>query len=167
MKNLTNAEAAKAPEGFKTVDIKPKAIEGKKTCLVIGAEDCYGCGVCLNICPMSKDPSKPHALSWKSYMDDPAFHAEQVKVWDYFLSLPEVPVSELNLATVKGLAYKRPLFEFSGACGGCGETPYIKMLTQLFGDRMVIGNATGCTSIYGGNLPTTPYCKRADGRGPV
>ena len=167
MKNLSDAEVKAAPAGFKSAEIKPKPVEGKKTCLVIGAEDCYGCGVCINICPMSKDASKPMALSWKSYSDDPAFHAEQAKIWDYFLSLPEVPASELNLGTVKGLAYKRPLFEFSGACGGCGETPYVKMLTQLFGDRMVIANATGCSSIYGGNLPTTPYCKRADGRGPV
>ncbi|MCL2069879.1 MAG: pyruvate:ferredoxin (flavodoxin) oxidoreductase [Treponema sp.] len=166
-KNLTDAEVAKAPPGFKVAEIKPKAVEGKKAILAIGAEDCYGCGVCFNVCPMCKDDSKPHSLTWKSYADDPAFHAEQVKVWDYFLSLPEVPESELNLGTVKGLAYKRPLFEFSGACGGCGETPYIKMLTQLFGDRMVIGNATGCSSIYGGNLPTTPYCQRSDGRGPV
>jgi pyruvate-ferredoxin/flavodoxin oxidoreductase len=167
MKNLTDAEAAKAPAGFRCAEIKPKAVEGKKTSLVIGAEDCYGCGACFNVCPMSKDTSKPVALSWKSYTDDPAFHAEQVKVWDYFLSLPEVPEAELNLGTVKGLAYKRPLFEFSGACGGCGETPYIKIISQLFGDRMIIGNATGCSSIYGGNLPTTPYCKRSDGRGPV
>jgi len=167
MKNLTAAEASKAPAGFLTADIKPKAVEGKKTCLAISAEDCMECGVCINWCPMSKDTSKPQALTWKSYADDPAFHAEQAKAWEYFLSLPEVPVSELNLSTVKGLAYKRPLFEFSGACGGCGETPYIKLITQLFGDRMIIGNATGCSSIYGGNLPTTPYCQRADGRGPV
>ena len=167
MKNLSDAEAAKAPAGFKTADIKPKAVPGKKTCLVIASEDCYGCGVCFNICPMSKDSSKPQALTWKSYTDDPAFHAEQTKVWEYFLSLPEVPASELNLSTVKGLAYKRPLFEFSGACGGCGETPYIKLITQLVGDRMVVANATGCSSIYGGNLPTTPYCKRSDGRGPA
>ncbi|MCL2380923.1 MAG: pyruvate:ferredoxin (flavodoxin) oxidoreductase [Treponema sp.] len=167
MKHLTDAQAAAAPAGFRVADIKPKAVEGKKTCLVIGAEDCYGCGLCFNVCPMSQDASKPHSLVWKSYADNPAFHAEQIKVWDYFLSLPEVPDSELNLATVKGLAYKRPLFEFSGACGGCGETPYIKIISQLYGDRMVIGNATGCSSIYGGNLPTTPYCKREDGRGPV
>jgi pyruvate-ferredoxin/flavodoxin oxidoreductase len=167
MKNLTDAEAKNAPPGFKVAEFKPKPVEGKKATLVISAEDCYGCGLCFNVCPTSKNPDKPQALVWKSYADDPAFHAEQVKVWDYFLSLPEVPDSELNLNTVKGLAYKRPLFEFSGACGGCGETPYIKILTQLFGDRMVIGNATGCSSIYGGNLPTTPYCKRADGRGPV
>ncbi|GHT64841.1 pyruvate-flavodoxin oxidoreductase [Spirochaetia bacterium] len=167
MKNLTDAEVTKAPAGLKTAAIKPKAVDGKKTCLVISAEDCMECGVCINICPMSKDASKPQALSWKSYSDDPQYHAEQAAAWDYFLSLPEVPAAELNLSTVKGLAYKRPLFEFSGACGGCGETPYVKILSQLFGDRAVIANATGCSSIYGGNLPTTPYAKREDGRGPV
>jgi pyruvate-ferredoxin/flavodoxin oxidoreductase len=167
MKNLSDAEAAAAPKGFKIAAIKPKAVEGKKTCLVISAEDCMECGVCLNICPMSKDPAKPRALSWKSYADDPAYHAEQAAAWDYFLKLPEVPAAELNLSTVKGLAYKQPLFEFSGACGGCGETPYVKILSQLFGDRAVIANATGCSSIYGGNLPTTPYAQRADGRGPA
>ncbi|MCL2067682.1 MAG: pyruvate:ferredoxin (flavodoxin) oxidoreductase [Treponema sp.] len=166
MKNPSDADVAKAPKGFKTAVIKPKPIDGRKAALVIGAEDCYECGACLNICPMSKDQSKPCALSWKSYADDPEYHAEQVAVWDYFLSLPETPAAgELN--TSKALAYKRPLFEFSGACGGCGETPYIKLMTQLFGDRAVIANATGCSSIYGGNLPTTPYCKRADGRGPA
>jgi pyruvate-ferredoxin/flavodoxin oxidoreductase len=169
MKNLTDEQVTKAPTGFKAAEIKPKAkaVPGKKTCLVIAAEDCYGCGVCFNVCPMSKDSSKPQALTWKSYTDDPVFHAEQKKIWEYFLSLPEVPESELDLGTIKGLAYKRPLFEFSGACGGCGETPYVKILTQLFGDRMIIANATGCSSIYGGNLPTTPYCQRVDGRGPV
>ncbi|MDR0689259.1 MAG: pyruvate:ferredoxin (flavodoxin) oxidoreductase, partial [Spirochaetaceae bacterium] len=167
MKNLTDAETAAAPKGFKTAAIRPKPVDGKKTCLIISAEDCMECGVCLNICPMSKDPAKPQALSWKSYADDPAYHAEQAAAWDYFLKLPEVPAEELNLASVKGLAYKRPLFEFSGACGGCGETPYVKILSQLFGDRAVIANATGCSSIYGGNLPTTPYARRADGRGPV
>ncbi|MDR2376399.1 MAG: pyruvate:ferredoxin (flavodoxin) oxidoreductase, partial [Treponema sp.] len=167
MKNLSDAEAAAAPAGFKTAAIKPKAVEGRKTCLVISAEDCMECGVCLNICPMSKDPAKPRALSWKSYADDPAYHSEQAAAWDYFLKLPEVPAAELNLSTVKGLAYKQPLFEFSGACGGCGETPYVKILSQLFGDRAVIANATGCSSIYGGNLPTTPYAQRADGRGPA
>ncbi|GHV59979.1 pyruvate-flavodoxin oxidoreductase [Spirochaetia bacterium] len=167
MKNLSDAEAAKAPAGFKTAAIKPKPVDGKKTCLVISAEDCMECGVCINICPASKDASKPAALSWKPYSDDPQYHAEQAAAWDYFLSLPETPTAELNLGSVKGLAYKRPLFEFSGACGGCGETPYVKILSQLFGDRAVIANATGCSSIYGGNLPTTPYAKRADGRGPV
>ena len=167
MKYLSAGEAGKAPKGFKTAEIKPKAVEGKKVSLIIAAEDCMDCGLCIANCPVSKDASKPCALSWKSYADDPEYHAEQAAAWDYFLSLPEVPASELNLATFKGLAFKRPLFEFSGACGGCGETPYVKLLSQLFGDRAVIANATGCSSIYGGNLPTTPYCQRSDGRGPA
>ncbi|GHT97081.1 pyruvate-flavodoxin oxidoreductase [Spirochaetia bacterium] len=167
-KSLTDAEVAKAPKGFKTADIKPKAEVGKKTVLQISAEDCMECGVCINICPAKSkaDPNKK-ALNWVSYADDPQYHAEQAAAWDYFLSLPETPAAELNLSTPKGLAYKRPLFEFSGACGGCGETPYVKLLSQLYGDRAVIANATGCSSIYGGNLPTTPYAQRADGRGPT
>jgi pyruvate-ferredoxin/flavodoxin oxidoreductase len=164
MKNICDDEAKVAPAGLKTAEIKPKAVAGVKTTLAISAEDCMECGVCINACPL-KEGEK--ALVWKSYSDDPKYRDEQVAAWEYFQKLPEVPATELNLATAKGLAYKRPLFEFSGACGGCGETPYIKMLTQLFGDRAVIANATGCSSIYGGNLPTTPYAKRADGRGPA
>ncbi|MDR0289855.1 MAG: pyruvate:ferredoxin (flavodoxin) oxidoreductase [Treponema sp.] len=166
MKNVSDADVAKAPKGFQTAAIKPKPVDGKKATLVIACEDCYECGVCFNVCPMSKDASKPCALSWKSYSDDPELHAEQVAVWDYFLSLPETP-ADGELKSAKSLAYKRPLFEFSGACGGCGETPYIKLMSQLFGDRALIANATGCSSIYGGNLPTTPYCQNAMGRGPV
>jgi len=164
-KNLTDDQAAKAPKGFQTAEIKPKAVAGQKATLVIACEDCYSCGVCFNVCPMSNKNQEKPALSWKSYADDHEFHKEQVAVWDYFLSLPETPAGELKNA--KALAYKRPLFEFSGACGGCGETPYIKLMSQLVGDRSIIGNATGCSSIYGGNLPTTPYAQRADGRGPV
>ncbi|MDR1362714.1 MAG: pyruvate:ferredoxin (flavodoxin) oxidoreductase, partial [Spirochaetaceae bacterium] len=167
MKNLSDSELGKAPAGFKSAAVKPKPVDGKKVTLVISAEDCMECGVCMNACPMSKDASKPRALSWKSYADDAAYHEEQVKAWDFFQSLPETPASEINPGTVKGLAFTRPLFEFSGACGGCGETPYVKILSQLFGDRAVIANATGCSSIYGGNLPTTPYTKRNDGRGPA
>ncbi|MDR2150693.1 MAG: pyruvate:ferredoxin (flavodoxin) oxidoreductase [Spirochaetaceae bacterium] len=168
MKNLTDEQVAAAPEGFKTALIKPKPEEGKKVALVIAAEDCMDCGVCINICPgKAKDDPQKKALSFVPYADDPAYHAQQVKVWDYFQSLPDASSTDLNLANPKGLAYKRPLFEFSGACGGCGETPYVKLLSQLFGDRAVIANATGCSSIYGGNLPTTPYAQRADGCGPV
>jgi len=163
-KNLTDDQVAKAPKGFKTAENKPKPVAGQKAALVIACEDCYSCGVCFNICPMSNKGQEKPALSWKSYADDHEFHAEQVAVWDYFLSLPETPAGELT--SPKALAYKRPLFEFSGACGGCGETPYVKLMSQLFGDRAIIANATGCSSIYGGNLPTTPYCQRADGRGP-
>jgi pyruvate-ferredoxin/flavodoxin oxidoreductase len=164
-KNLTDDQVAKAPKGFKTAEIKPKPVAGQKAALVIACEDCYSCGVCFNICPMSNKGQEKPALSWKSYADDHVLHAEQVAVWDYFLSLPETPAGDL--ISPKALAYKRPLFEFSGACGGCGETPYVKLMSQLFGDRAIIANATGCSSIYGGNLPTTPYCQRADGRGPA
>jgi pyruvate-ferredoxin/flavodoxin oxidoreductase len=120
------------------------------------------CGVCINTCP-----AKDKALAWKDYSDDEQYHTEQAEAWKYFMALPETPAEAYKLDSVKGLQFKRPLFEFSGACGGCGETPYIKLMSQLFGDRAVIANATGCTSIYSGNLPTTPYAKRADGRGPV
>jgi pyruvate-ferredoxin/flavodoxin oxidoreductase len=168
MKYLSDAEAAAAPAGFKTAEIRPKAEAGRKVALQIAAEDCMECGVCINVCPAKskEDPAKK-ALVWKSYADDPAYHAQEVANWDYFQQLPETPVTEAALSTLKGLAFKRPLFEFSGACGGCGETPYVKILSQLFGDRAVIANATGCSSIYGGNLPTTPYAQRADGRGPA
>ena len=162
MKVIADGEAKNAPAGFLSAENKPKPVDGKKVALAIGCEDCMECGVCINVCPA---PGK--ALRWKSYADNPKYHEEQVKAWDYFLSLPETPVETLNLATPKGLAYKRPLFEFSGACGGCGETPYVKLMSQLFGDRAVIANATGCSSIYGGNLPTTPYAKNAAGRGPA
>ncbi|MCL1837368.1 MAG: pyruvate:ferredoxin (flavodoxin) oxidoreductase [Treponema sp.] len=169
MKNLSDAEAAKAPKGFKAAAIKPKAADGQKATLAISPEDCMECGLCFNACPMSgankKDQSKGDALTWKSYSDDPDYKAQQIEIWDFFKSLPETPAGELK--TAKALAYKLPLFEFSGACGGCGETPYIKLMSQLFGDRAVIANATGCSSIYGGNLPTTPYCQNADGCGPV
>ncbi|GMO44320.1 MAG: pyruvate:ferredoxin (flavodoxin) oxidoreductase [Termitinemataceae bacterium] len=166
MKYVSDGDASKLPAGLKTTDIKPKSDAekraGYKTTLAIAAEDCMECGVCINACP-----AKEKALVWKSYADDHQFHEDQIKAWDAFLKLPETDPASLNLGTAKGLAFKRPLFEFSGACGGCGETPYVKLLSQLFGDRAIIANATGCSSIYGGNLPTTPYAKRADGRGPA
>jgi pyruvate-ferredoxin/flavodoxin oxidoreductase len=160
MKVLTDAEAAKAPKGFKTAEVKPKAVAGKKVVLAVSSEDCTGCGLCIYTCPVPKK-----ALAYEMFT--PEYRTQEVKNWDYFLKLPEVDPSTLNLGTAKGLAMKRPLFEFSGACAGCGETPYIKLVSQLFGDRAMIANATGCSSIYGGNLPTTPYAKNAEGKGPV
>ncbi len=166
MKTLTDAEASKAPKTFKTCDIKPKAEEGKKVVLQIAAEDCTGCGLCISACPAkSKTEEGKKAINMVHYTPE-VRHAE-AENWDYFLSLPDADSSTLNLSTAKGLAFKRPLFEFSGACAGCGETPYVKMLSQLFGDRTIIANATGCSSIYGGNLPSTPYAKDANGRGPA
>jgi pyruvate-ferredoxin/flavodoxin oxidoreductase len=167
MKYLTGDQTAKAPKGFKTAELKPKPVDNKKVTLIIAAEDCMDCGLCIANCPMSNKGQEKPALAWKGYADDPDYHAAQAAAWDYFLSLPEVPSAELDLGKFKDLAFRRPLFEFSGACGGCGETPYVKLLSQLFGDRAIIANATGCSSIYGGNLPTTPYCQNAAGRGPA
>ncbi|MDR2184950.1 MAG: pyruvate:ferredoxin (flavodoxin) oxidoreductase [Treponema sp.] len=166
MKTLSDAETARAPAGFKTAEIRPKAEAGKKITLQISSEDCMQCGVCINQCPAkAKDNPERKALNWVPNTIE--YRARQVPLWDYFMSLPDAPAGELNLAAPKGLALKRPLFEFSGACAGCGETPYVKLLSQLFGDRAIIANATGCSSIYGGNLPSTPYAQRADGRGPA
>jgi pyruvate-ferredoxin/flavodoxin oxidoreductase len=166
MKVVSDADAAKAPAGFKMTDGKAK-LAGKKMTLKITAEDCMECGVCINAClGKSKENPDKRALGFVSFTDA-AYKKSAVEHWEFFEKLPETPVADLNLSTPQGLAHKRPLFEFSGACGGCGETPYIKILSQLFGDRAVIANATGCSSIYGGNLPTTPYAKNAQGRGPA
>jgi len=150
-----------APKTFKSADTIP-AVEGKKHTLQVSVEDCTGCGLCIEVCPMKgkTDPIKmEHQLP---------LHDEEVKNYDFFLNkLPDMDAATLNLNSVKGSQFVKPLFEYSGACAGCGETQYVKLLSQLFGDRLVIGNATGCSSIYGGNLPTTPYTKRADGRGPA
>ncbi len=166
MKTLSDADAAKAPASFKTADVKPKAVPGTKVALQVSAEDCTGCGLCIQSCP-AKSKADPNRKAINFVTFTPEVRETESANWRFFAALPDPDPASLNLATPKGLAMKRPLFEFSGACAGCGETPYVKMLTQMFGDRAVIANATGCSSIYGGNLPTTPYCKRADGRGPV
>ena len=166
MKTLDDSEAAKAPATFKTDEIKPKAVPGKKIVLQVATEDCTGCGVCVSACPAkNKADETKKAINLVHFTHE--LRTSEAENWDYFMSLPEVDPATLNLSTPKGLAMKRPLFEFSGACAGCGETPYIKLLSQLFGDRAIIANATGCSSIYGGNLPSTPYAKNAEGRGPA
>lgn len=166
MKTLDDSEAAKAPATFKTAEIKPKAVPGKKVVLQVATEDCTGCGVCVSTCPAkNKADETKKAINLVHFTHE--LRTSEAENWDYFMSLPEVDPATLNLSTPKGLAMKRPLFEFSGACAGCGETPYIKLLSQLFGDRAIIANATGCSSIYGGNLPSTPYAKNAEGRGPA
>ena len=162
MKHVANDKLASAPKGFKAVELRPRPDEGKKITLQVSTEDCTGCGLCLAVCPEQNGKKSINFVPFTA-----EYRAEQVPCWEYFDALPDADVSTLNLAGPKGLALARPTFEFSGACAGCGETPYIKLLSQLFGDRAVIANATGCSSIYGGNLPTTPYSKRADGRGPV
>jgi pyruvate-ferredoxin/flavodoxin oxidoreductase len=153
-------EAKGAPEAFLTKEAVGKAFKGQQFALQIFTQDCCGCTLCVSVCP-----AKTKALEMTP--NNEQLKTVQAENVDYFLSLPEINPADINVATIKGSQLKRPLFEFSGACAGCGETPYIKLISQLFGDRMYIGNATGCSSIYGGNLPTTPYCKRDDGRGPT
>ncbi|RLD09719.1 MAG: pyruvate:ferredoxin (flavodoxin) oxidoreductase [Chlamydiae bacterium] len=155
-----------APETFKSVDAKGgPALKGKKFTVQIAPEDCTGCGACIEICPAkNKEIEGKKAINME--LQAP-LRVNEVKNYDFFLNIPDPPASIMNRATVKGSQFSRALFEYSGACAGCGETPYVKLMTQLFGDRMLVANATGCSSIYGGNLPTTPYTTRDDGRGPA
>lgn len=169
MKAYNPALLNKAPTTFKSVDAKGKELQGLKFTVQIAPEDCTGCGSCVFACPATRkdaDGNKTDAKAINMTLQEPLRVAE-VESYSFFLNLPETDPSRYNLMTVKGSQFVKPLFEYNGACSGCGETPYLKLLTQLFGDHLFIGNATGCSSIYGGNLPTTPYTKRADGRGPV
>jgi pyruvate-ferredoxin/flavodoxin oxidoreductase len=157
--------ADKAPTTFEWAKPKWKGMEQDHYTLQVAPEDCTGCGVCVEVCPAkSKSDASRKAINMAPQA--PLREAEREN-WDYFLSLPEVDRSKLSHGQVKDIQLLQPLFEFSGACAGCGETAYIKLLTQLFGDRLYIANATGCSSIYGGNLPTTPYSQNAQGRGPT
>jgi pyruvate-ferredoxin/flavodoxin oxidoreductase len=158
-----------APSTFKAVKARWKdGYFGEITpqyTLQVAPEDCTGCGLCIAVCPAkSKSESKHKAINMEA---QPPLRVTEAENWDFFLKIPETARGPLSLNQVKDVQLLQPLFEFSGACAGCGETPYIKLLTQLFGDRAVIANATGCSSIYGGNLPTTPYTTNAAGRGPA
>ncbi|MCD7953940.1 MAG: pyruvate:ferredoxin (flavodoxin) oxidoreductase [Synergistaceae bacterium] len=155
-----------APATFKHAEAKFPNFKGCDFTVQIAPEDCTGCGLCAHNCPINKTkPEDPHRpLIMQPQMP---LREQERKNWNYFLELPEADKTKLNTATVKDVQLLRPLFEFSGACAGCGETPYLKLLSQLFGDRALIANATGCSSIYGGNLPTTPWCVNDDGRGPA
>jgi pyruvate-ferredoxin/flavodoxin oxidoreductase len=154
----------RSPADFLSMDFKAAEFKGDKYTLQVAPEDCTGCGLCVAFCP-AKDKSNPRhkAINMEP---QPARVEHERDAYTFFLGLPEVDRSRVHLDT-KGSQLLRPLFEYSGACSGCGETPYLKLLTQLFGDRLLIANATGCSSIYGGNLPTTPYTIDADGRGPA
>jgi pyruvate-ferredoxin/flavodoxin oxidoreductase len=159
-----------SPAGFKAMEAKGREWKGMKYTLQVAVEDCTGCGVCVEMCPAQAKDASGQKTSRKAINMEPLtpeLRQGEAANWDYFLALPETDPATYNRFTVKGSQMIRPLFEFSGACSGCGETPYIKLVSQLYGDRAVIANATGCTSIYGGNMPTTPYAVRADGRGPV
>ena len=165
MKVATEEQLKNAPATLKSADYKGKEFAGKKFILQISPEDCTGCGICTSACPVkNKENPERHAIN----MDHIENHLEaEVANWNFFETLPYVKRTEVVKNLPKTTQLIQPLFEYSGACAGCGETPYVKLLTQLFGDRMVVANATGCSSIYSGNLPTTPYAKDEKGHGPA
>jgi len=156
-----------APATFKSMVVKGKDFpQGHRMSYQVAPEDCTGCGLCVDICPIRDKSNASHkAINMVHYSGE--LRQQEKQNWDYFLTLPEYDRSAIKTRTIKGAMILQPLFEFSGACVGCGETPYIKLASQLFGDRMVVANATGCSSIYGGNLPTTPWAKNSEGRGPA
>ncbi len=154
-----------APATFKSAKAKYREFPDWLFTIQVAPEDCTGCQLCVEVCP-AKDKSQAGRKALNMAAQPPLRESEAVN-WEFFLSLPEVDRTKIALGTIKNSQLLQPLFEFSGACAGCGETPYVKLASQLFGDRMVIANATGCSSIYGGNLPTTPYAVNAEGRGPA
>jgi pyruvate-ferredoxin/flavodoxin oxidoreductase len=158
-----------APKTFKSADAKGKEFAGMKFTVQVAPEDCTGCAACVVNCPAEQkdENKKPTGKKAINMMLQEPIRSSERENYEYFLSIPNTDPKLFKLNSVKGSQLIQPLFEYSGACAGCGETAYVKLLTQLFGDRAMIGNATGCSSIYGGNLPTTPYRKRFDGRGPV
>ncbi len=167
-KVVDEADLAGAPPTFKYVDARFKEFKGqnKKYTIQVSAEDCTGCQLCVEVCP-AKDKSNPSRKALNMAPKLPILEQER-QHWDFFLKLPEVPRHNgIQFNTVKNVQLLEPLFEFSGACAGCGETPYLKLISQLFGDRAFVANATGCSSIYGGNLPTTPWTHNKEGRGPA
>jgi pyruvate-ferredoxin/flavodoxin oxidoreductase len=158
-----------APKTFKSAEAKGKEFAGMKFTVQVAPEDCTGCGACVQMCPAQEKDEDKKPTGRKAINMSPQEPLRDVERdnYEYFLEIPNTDPKHFKTASVKGSQLIEPLFEYSGACAGCGETPYVKLLTQLFGDRAFIGNATGCSSIYGGNLPTTPYTKRSDGRGPT
>ncbi|MBI4913743.1 MAG: pyruvate:ferredoxin (flavodoxin) oxidoreductase [Acidobacteria bacterium] len=158
------AALAGAPEGFQSMDYKGPEYKGQKYTIQVAPEDCTGCSLCVMVCPV-KDKSNPRHKAIDMVPQAP-IREREARGFEFFLGIPDPDRTTVKM-DVKGTQFLEPLFEFSGACSGCGETPYVKLLTQLFGDRALIANATGCSSIYGGNLPTTPYAVDKDGRGPA
>ena len=155
---------ANAPDTFQSKPWKGRDFEGMHTTIQVAPEDCTGCAVCVNVCPAkSKEEVKHKAINMVPKLDVIEVEKEN---YEFFLSIPEWDRTKTKPETVKGSQVLKPLFEYSGACAGCGETPYVKLMSQMFGDRTIIANATGCSSIYGGNLPTTPYAVDDEGRGP-
>jgi pyruvate-ferredoxin/flavodoxin oxidoreductase len=165
MKVYAPAALAGAPDTFLSTDARFKEFPGMKYTLSVAPEDCTGCGLCVEACPVKDKSQVGHKAI--NMAEQPPIREREAANWDFFLDLPEVERAQISLSSIKNSQLMIPLFEFSGACSGCGETPYIKLVSQLFGDRSVIANATGCSSIYGGNLPTTPWTANREGRGPA
>jgi pyruvate-ferredoxin/flavodoxin oxidoreductase len=164
-KKFKQEELEGAPETFKSAAWRTKEFPGEFMSIQPSPEDCTGCGMCVEVCP-AKDKEVEGRKAINMTPKEGPLPVESAN-WKFWASLPDVPRTDVQIDTMRGSQLLRPLFEFSGACAGCGETPYVRLVTQLFGDRMVIANATGCSSIYGGNLPSTPYCVNEDGRGPA
>jgi Pyruvate:ferredoxin oxidoreductase and related 2-oxoacid:ferredoxin oxidoreductases, beta subunit len=154
---------AHAPEGFKSTEGKDRSWQGLNYTIQVAPEDCTGCSLCVDICP-AQSKSVPNHKALDMVPQAPIREREK-KNWEFFLEIPEYDRRNINTSVIKQQQLQQPLFEFSGACAGCGETPYLKLLTQLFGDRAIVANATGCSSIFGGNLPTTPWSKNKEGYG--
>ncbi len=164
-KIYAESELTNAPVTFKSIAAKDKDFAGQQFTIQVAPEDCTGCGICVEICP-AKNKLQPEtkAINLKPQLP---LREQERENWNFFLNLPNPDRRQLKVNQIRQQQLQEPLFEFSGACAGCGETPYLKLLTQLFGDRAMIANATGCSSIYGGNLPTTPWTKNSQGRGPA
>ncbi len=155
-----------APPTFKSADVKyNKQFKGMKYTIQVAPEDCTGCRLCVEVCPVH-DKKNPERKAI-NMVPQPPIREQEAENWDFFLSIPEVDRKKIRVNTILDVQFLEPLFEFSGACPGCGETPYLKLMSALFGDRAIVANATGCSSIYGGNLPTTPWTYNKDGRGPA
>jgi len=165
IKVYDSRELEGSPATFKSTEVRDKEWAGMKYSIQVAPEDCTGCGICVEICPAkNKTETRLKALNMAP---QPPLRVPERENWEFFLNIPELDRRKIKPTTIRQQQVQEPLFEFSGACSGCGETPYLKLLSQLFGDRALIANATGCSSIYGGNLPTTPWAKNADGRGPA
>ncbi|OIO38204.1 MAG: pyruvate:ferredoxin (flavodoxin) oxidoreductase [Candidatus Omnitrophica bacterium CG1_02_46_14] len=165
MKAYEPSSLSGAPKNFKSFEARNPSWAGKKFTIQVAPEDCTGCGVCVDVCPAKHRTNV--SLKAINMRPQTPLREQEIVNWNFFLNLPEIDSRQINVTKIREQQAQEPLFEFSGACPGCGETPYLKLLTQLFGDRSVIANATGCSSIYGGNLPTTPWTKNKQGRGPA
>ncbi len=165
IKVYDSKELAGAPTTFKSTETRDREWQGLKYTIQVAPEDCTGCGICVEVCPVkNKAETRLKAINM---VPQPPLRAPESANWDFFLKIPELDRRIIKVGSIRQQQVQEPLFEFSGACSGCGETPYLKLMSQLFGDRAIIANATGCSSIYGGNLPTTPWTKNAAGRGPA